>query len=229
MACVAGTNIVTDGLVLHLDAANSKSYPGSGTTWSDLSGNGNDGTTINSPTYSSTNAGLFNFSTNEYGYVHEDTTIKPTDFITVNFVCRSAVSSISNCRPLGDWHQTGLYDRWIMYINGTTVQWLVNGTAPTGWTIVPNIWVILTGTYDGTTLKLYVNGNLFSETGKTGAMDGGDGNRPIRFGGQGFYAGTNSAGSIFDGDIASFSVYNRALTAAEIKQNFEAIRGRYGI
>jgi len=62
-----GPNIVTDGLVLHLDAANAKSYPGTGTTWSDLSGNGNGGTLINGPTFDSGNNGSIVFDgVNDY-------------------------------------------------------------------------------------------------------------------------------------------------------------------
>ena len=53
MGRFAGPNVVTDGLVLALDAGNAKSYPGSGTSWSDLSGQGNNGTLTNGPTYSS--------------------------------------------------------------------------------------------------------------------------------------------------------------------------------
>ena len=52
-------SVVTSGLVLALDAGNTKSYPGSGATWTDLSGNGNTGTLQNSPTYSSANSGYF--------------------------------------------------------------------------------------------------------------------------------------------------------------------------
>ncbi len=57
MSVISGPNIVTNGLVLHLDAANTKSYSGSGTTWTDLSGNGNNGTLTNGPTFDSANYG----------------------------------------------------------------------------------------------------------------------------------------------------------------------------
>ena len=57
MASAAGPNIITDGLVLHLDAANTNSYPGSGTTWTDISGEGHNGTLDNGPTFSSGNMG----------------------------------------------------------------------------------------------------------------------------------------------------------------------------
>jgi hypothetical protein len=62
-----GPRVVTDGLVLALDAADTNSYPGSGTTWNDLSGNGNTGTLTNGPTYSSDNGGSIVFDgTNDY-------------------------------------------------------------------------------------------------------------------------------------------------------------------
>ena len=60
-------SLVMNGLVLCLDAGNSKSYPGTGTTWTDLSGNGNNGTLTNGPTYSSANGGSLVFDgTNDY-------------------------------------------------------------------------------------------------------------------------------------------------------------------
>jgi hypothetical protein len=61
MGFYRGPQIVRDGLVLYLDAANTKSYHGSGTTWSDLCGNGNDGTLINEPTFDSGNLGSIQF------------------------------------------------------------------------------------------------------------------------------------------------------------------------
>ena len=61
MGVFAGPEVVEDGLVLALDAGNTKSYPGSGTTWTDLSGNGNNGTLTNGPTYSSSNGGSIVF------------------------------------------------------------------------------------------------------------------------------------------------------------------------
>ncbi len=61
MAHFHSPRIITDGLVLALDAANQKSYPGSGTTWSDLSGNGNNGTLTNGPTFDSGNNGSIIF------------------------------------------------------------------------------------------------------------------------------------------------------------------------
>jgi hypothetical protein len=67
MALSHSPSIVTDGLVLCLDAGNPKSYPGSGTTWTDLSGNGNNGTLVNGVGYSGDNLGSLSFDgVNDY-------------------------------------------------------------------------------------------------------------------------------------------------------------------
>ena len=66
MAIKHSPRIVTDGLVAHYDAANTKSYPGSGTAWKDLSGKANNGTIYHSPSFSNDNAGKFNFDTSDY-------------------------------------------------------------------------------------------------------------------------------------------------------------------
>ena len=67
MASFSGPNLEVEGLVLCLDAANTNSYPGSGTTWTDTSGKGNDGTLTNGPTFSSDYGGKFNFdNSNDY-------------------------------------------------------------------------------------------------------------------------------------------------------------------
>ncbi len=72
MSVYGGPDIVTNGLVLHLDAANSKSYLGSGTTWNDLSGNGNNATLTNGPSFSNSNRGSIVFDgTNDYAELNK--------------------------------------------------------------------------------------------------------------------------------------------------------------
>jgi len=83
MAVGYNPRIVTDGLVLALDAGNTKSYPGSGTTWTDLSGNGNTGTLTNGPTFDSANGGSIVFDgTNDYVQVTGSITVTSATFIT---------------------------------------------------------------------------------------------------------------------------------------------------
>lgn len=236
MACFSGTNIINNGLVLHLDSANTLSYPGTGTTWKDLSGNNNNGTLANGITHSLNNNGLMSFDgVDDYGYINESNSTKPISEITVCAFIYPTLSSYNNVRLLGDWHQLASYDRWIFYATGNNISWYMRTTSTSeggtpGWTIVPNQWVSLVGRYNGSTQDFFVNGNFFSRRlSVTGNMRPGDGNRPIRFGLQGFYSGTSAAGSAFSGNISTIKIYNRALSDLEIKQNFEATRSRYGI
>jgi hypothetical protein len=75
MGTQGGPGIVTDGLVLSLDAANKKSYPGSGTAWTDLSGAGKSGTLTNGPVFSSDNVGIIDFDgSNDYIQLQSDGT-----------------------------------------------------------------------------------------------------------------------------------------------------------
>jgi hypothetical protein len=231
-----GASIVKNGLVLHLDAANPKSYVGSGTSWTDISGNGNNGTLVNGVGYSVDNKGSLIFDgVDDYGYVDESNTNKPLDAITVCSFVYPVLPSYNNVRLIGDWHQTTSHDRWILFANGSSITWYMRtsatGEAGTpGWGIVPNRWVSLVGRYDGSNQDFFINGDFFSRRPNvTGLMRSGDGNRPIRFGQQGAYFGTSPAGNSFNGNISNIQLYNRALTAAEIKQNFEATRSRYGI
>lgn len=235
MALAHNTRIVRSGLSLCLDAANRKSYPGSGAIWTDLSGNSNNGVLVNSPTFNNTNGGIIVFDgTDDYGYVVETSSIKPLNQLSVSMFCFSKKTSYTSCRILGDWHQNGLYDRWIFVAAGSSISWYMTTTTvgeggTTGWPIIANQWVHLTGVYTGSSQDLYVNGVLFAQRANAGVLRGSDGNRPIRFGRQGDYAGTTSTGDFFDGNISSILFYNRALTAAEVSQNFEALRDRYGI
>ena len=83
MAFNYSPKIVTNGLVLALDAANKKSYPGSGTTWSDLSGNGYTATLLNGTAFSSINFGTFVFDgTNDNASIPYNTNLDPTSGIT---------------------------------------------------------------------------------------------------------------------------------------------------
>lgn len=225
-------SIVTSGIVLCLDAANQKSYPGSGTTWTDLSGKSNNGTLINGPVFE--NNTLSFDGSNDYGTINESSSLKPTTAITVSAWIYPKASSYDNCRIIGDWHQTVSYDRWIFYANGTTITWYLGTTSTveggtTGITIVPNKWINLTGRFTGTSQDFFVDGKLYSQRSVTGTLRSGDGNRAIRFGQQGAYTGTTAAGGAFNGLISNIFLYDKSLNDAEIQQNFNALRGRYGL
>tara|TARA_B110000483_G_scaffold108044_1_gene131709 strand:+ start:1723 stop:2367 length:645 start_codon:yes stop_codon:yes gene_type:complete len=206
--------IVTDGLVLALDAANSRSYSGTGTTWSDLSGNGNTGTLTNGPTYNSANGGSIVFDgLNDYADC-DDIGISSSKVTFAAWIKFSGSSSYvhiidanSNTCHLSI---AGQNNRPYFY-NGATYH--TNSAA-----ITNNVWYYLTGVQSDTN-DIYINGGLSSSISS---------NRNISV--SSINVGRWYSNSrYFNGDIASAQIYNRALTAAEVAQNFNATRGRYGI
>jgi hypothetical protein len=222
-----GADTVRNGLVLHLDAANPKSYPGSGTTWHDLSGVDNNGTLANSVGYSTNNKGYMTFDgVDDYCDVGTSSTLKPSYITVSTWINFSAISS--NNRVLSDWHQNGNNgDRWIFYTaTSTQVQWYIHttvgGDVGLPFTVNLNQWYNLTGTFNGSTTALYVNGELFLSTSKSGILVSGS-SQSVRIGRQ-----AESGGS-HNGSISHVKIYNRALPAVEVRQNFNAFRGRYGI
>lgn len=238
---------VADGLVLALDAGNTKSYSGSGTTWSDLSGNGRNATLYNNVSYSSEKNGCldFNRTDDSYATIPHDATISSEVFGTsTNFTLSAwfVIDAYANYSCFiqkatgGAWSNTtaGLWS-WIMtngsqprlrFVFGSNV-----GSNPAGsytfvdYNATAGVWYNMVGTADGTNIRLYINGNLvgtqpISNVTTTRSENTADitiGRRSIN---------TNPE---CDGRISNISVYNRGLTASEVQQNFNALRGRFGI
>jgi hypothetical protein len=220
-----GPNIITNGLVLSLDAANTKSYPGSGTTWRDLSGNNNSGSLVNGPTFNSANGGSIVFDGND-DYISISQNINPPN-ITLEFFYKALISTpyeylISNARDCCG-PQNG-YELHI--VNGVprfsiwnSTQLGLNGTT----TLINQIYHI-TATYDGLQLKIYQDSVLTSMINSTLGI-GSSPSFNLAIGGMGF----NPAVYNLTGNIYVGRVYNRALTAAEISQNFNATKTRFGL
>ena len=222
MGFYRGPHIVTDGLVLHLDAANTKSYPGSGTTWSDVSGNDNNGTLTNSPTFSSSNSGTFNFDeSNDYVKI-DNTSILPTAAYTKIAAFRPE-SSTSNIISGGSTGDSGQHAFW-MGGTSTTLQSGHNGN----WSTVAyspgdmlNQWWIGAVTFNTVTgWVLYLNGQQVDTDASTATFIGGN---TVRIGAY------NDAANLFDGDISTVMIYNRALTPQEVLQNYNATKSRFGL
>jgi|APGre2960657404_1045060.scaffolds.fasta_scaffold57491_1 hypothetical protein len=228
MAFNYSPKIVTDGLILYLDAANPRSYTSGSTSWVDLSRGGNNGTLVNGPTFSSAHGGSIVFDgTNDYVDLGGSLNLKPTTSITVSTWIRFN-AMVANVRALSDWHQNGATDRWIFYItDSNTIQWylLTNSFA----SAVPfspvllNTWYNFTGVYDGISQIFYVNGVFHNSTSKTGTMNTSNTSQPVRLGGQ------VSAGGYHNGNISTTLIYNRALTATEVLQNYNATKTRFGL
>jgi hypothetical protein len=232
MAIAYNTSIIKDGLVLCLDAANPKSYPGTGTTWFDLSGASNNGTLTNGPTYNTSNNGYMVFDgTNDHVLVNSN----------------ASIPYGSSARTISIWFYTNTttwaadYNSLFFYGAGSSSNafgidfstypsmevftWGGVGRDLTFSTTYSQVgWKNITVTYNGsTTILIYENGVFTQTLTLTSACDTTS---------SGVYIGAlnpSVLSSYYDGNISQASIYNRALTATEIKQNFEAVRGRYGI
>jgi hypothetical protein len=222
MALVHSPSIVTNGLVLYLDAANPKSYPGTGTGWSDLSGLGNNGTLINGVTYSNANLGTFTFD----GVDDYMTTPLSTAFqdFTVCVWFRQSGGAIAFQRLVDKSYINGF---WIGRSSTNANTW-GGGIKETGSpfgrfiTLTDGQWHYLAYRRQGTTHTIFGDGitNTTSGTVTGTALD----TTQMQIG----LAVADSA-TVFNGNIPVVKVYNRALQDSEILQNFNALRGRFGI
>jgi len=229
MGIAYSPKIVTDGLVLCLDAANVKSYPGTGTTWFDLSGNGNNGTLINGPVYSSADGGSIDFDgTNDYVLGGSNLPISGNPAFTISYWAIWDGATFSTNFPSGVGNNaTGVTNR------GLSTTWSSGRIALDFWSVryraatTLNVqqwyyvsFVKVPGPISSTTL--YVNGLSVS-----GAVEGTNSTPDIIS--SPYVVGRLDATRWFNGRVSDAKIYNRALSADEVKTNFNALRGRYGI
>jgi len=227
MAVGYNPRIVTDGLVLALDAGNTKSYPGTGTTWTDLSGNGNNGT-INGATYDSASGGSLTFDGSN-DYVNFASNILTSAATEIS--CFLWVYPVSDGNILSILEQSSiniLYHHSAIEI-GSSGQlrmslWHGSLTNRVTSTLSFNTWNNIGFTYSGTTLTGYVNGSSVGTTTLTWSKPA-----DIYFGIMATDSTNMGTIAYGDGNVSAFYTYNRALTASEVKQNYNALRGRYGI
>jgi hypothetical protein len=224
MATVYNPKAVIDGLVLALDAGNRKSYPGSGTTWTDLSGRGNTGTLVNGVGYLGNNLGSLVFDgTNDV--VNSTTSIidrADGQEITVScWIKPSRTSGQYSVFCTNRSNDNSIYN-WIFYQHITDGAIAFHGDAQNKSSYVPttNVWINVTNTVTASGVStLYVNGvSTYTVTGYTY----GNGT-PSRLG-----IGADPGGQEpFQGNISQVSIYNRALTASEVQRNFNALKSRF--
>ena len=211
-------NIVTDGMIMNLDAGQTASYPGSGTTWTDLTSNGNNGTLtgFSGSFYDSANQGSLIFDGNNDFAACGSVNFFGSGKVTANAWVKLSSSKVQHIIDSSGttWHLAVLDNNRPYFWNGTTYH----ENAPA---LSLNQWYMLTGV-QGTTLDIYTNGvlqqsiatNVNVATGNNIAVGSFQGSPATRF---------------WNGNIATATLYNRALTAAEVLQNFNALRGRYGL
>ena len=215
--------IVTSGLNLYLDAGNSKSYPGSGTAWNDLSGNGRNGTLTNGPTYSATDGGSIVFDgTNDF--------VQCTGSLTV-----TAATFVTWIRRNGN---QGQYDG-ILFSRGTSITgmdfhlsnqlgYTWNNTISTynwqsGLTVPDLTWCMVAVSVTSTSATAYLcqSGGITSATNTVSHTSSVIDDIKIAF--------DDATTRYFTGNIAIAQLYNIALSADQVSQNFGAHRGRFGI
>lgn len=239
MSANVAPNVVRNGLVLDLDAANQKSYPGTGTGWSDLTPNGNNGTLTNGPTFNSANGGSIVFDgTNDYTNVVPITGLSSQ--ISINLWYNKTISPTQSTIICGinsnlgreynihlPWSDSIVY--WDCGSNGGTDAGNFDRTSKSvtlaeyqGW----HNWVFWKNSTSGL-MKIYRDGQEWhSASGLTKPMV----NTIAINIGRLISGDAYPSGLYYDNcKIANLQIYNRALSAAEILQNYNAQKSRFGL
>ena len=239
--------IVTSGLVLALNAADPNSYPGSGTTWRDISGNNNTGTLTNGPTFDSANGGSIVFDGSndfvQFGSISrlqftntQPYTISswiywtPVGSNITNIVCYGRVVGASP--NVGDQGYYLALDSGVLrsnsflfdYYDGSnsiSIQGNIN-------TISTNSWINIVGINNGSNntsgMSVYINSVLSSYTSRINLSP-----TSINYTNCNVNIAARDSKATMNGRVAQTLIYNRTLTAQEISQNYNATRTRFGL
>ena len=234
-------SIVTSNLILCLDAANPKSYSGSGNTWFDITGRANHGTLVNGPSYSSNSGGFISCDgTNDYIEILDNSIF---DFGTNNFTVehwfrKNATSSNSNYWGVNKWN-TGASagtNEWFFSLGnsssgtGESIQFGIESGSTSYEMMIPNtptlyLWNQVVGIRAGAGLSVYMNGALIGTSSPVGITTTTSVNnisgRNIRIANSALNNYYNKA------DSSIVRIYNKALTPDEVKQNYDANKTRY--
>jgi hypothetical protein len=227
MAASSGPDVIDAGLVLALDAADRNSYPGSGTTWTDLSGNGNNFTMVGTLSYSN---GIFTSTASTANYFIKNPFSHPTTSVTIEMWCLAnsgssadafwsyAISDVDNNHQL-------LFDPSNLALYGPS------NAVSSGISVADGNWrqLVRTSNRSNGAEVLYINGvSQFTTTINSGTNFTSGGSLVLGQE-QDSVGGTFDAAQALEGKYAVFRMYNRVLTASEVSQNFNATRSRFGI
>jgi hypothetical protein len=224
MSLTHSPSIITDQLDLCLDASDPKSYPRSGTAWTDRSGKGRNGLLTNGPVFNAEKGGCIEFDgDNDYVAISTYTfgngnwtvsmLISADDFDDYNLMSNTSGGPVTNA--------FGAYNDKIFYRNYDGAWQSHSGNT----TLVAGTWYMLTWVnYEGAsasdgTMKMYVNGLADSSTFNSYTTNGGPCNAIAR----------RWSSDEYNGKIASVHIYTKSLSDKEIAKNFNAVRGRFGI
>ena len=212
-----GPNIVTNGLVLSLDAANPKSYISGSTTWNDISRGGNNGTLINGPTFNSSNYGSIVFDgSNDY--------INCGNIMPLSAYTKCVFFNISNLGSPNNLISGASNGTHYFYPGGGSflrAGHFQGAEVVSNTSIVANQWyhgVITFNTSSGFTM--YQNGIVVGTNPSTSTFTGGN---VVYIGAYG------AAQNLLTGRISVAQIYNRVLTPQEVLQNFNSQKSRFGL
>lgn len=223
-------NLIKPGLALYLDAGEPTSYPGTGTAWSDLSGNNNNGVLTNGPTYNSSNGGSIVFDgTNDYVDCGNSGSIGITGDLTIcAWVYVNAFTGYNGIagKTGGSGNIAAPYDYYMnittgiiqLYRGDGTSSAVINSTSA----VTLSTWNFIAVTCSGLNVVHYLNGN----TNGSGTLIG----VPFANSSNNLRIGSRADGvTLMNGRIANVTIYNRALSQSEIIRNFGFFRSRYFI
>lgn len=232
--------IVTDGLIVHLDAAQLLSYASGSSTWFDLSGNNNSSSLVNTPSFSSDNGGAISFDgTNDhatrlinlssYDQITVEVWIKPNN-ANDRMIFEHSANWNSNTGGFGLYinsdggvvntgmchtnHQSGAGGKNYAFTCGTNYSCHVN---------------IFSKINDSTGRLTYVNGNLLSFSGPYSTSTATTFNANAFQNHIMYLASRGGASSFYNGNIPIFRIYSRKLSASEVLQNYNATKTRFGL
>ena len=231
-----GSGLITDNLLLHLDASNYSSG-----TWNDESGQGNNGTLVNGASYSSDNSGVINFDGSN-DYISFASLSLPNRPFTVSAWCRyddligwqmvAGQDQNQDSNGLGAFYfgktnnthnesDGRTANSFGTTIYGGTGASQINVNTPNA--ISANTWYNFVAVYSGSDIKLYMNNSLETTVSNSSSIATRTGT--FRIGGAYF---NNNFIDYFDGKIGVFSIYTSALSASDVTQNWNTFKSRYG-
>lgn len=228
MSASGGPDLVTNGLVLCLDAADKQSYIGSGATWRDLTPNNNTCALQNSPTFVNEFQGTINFASppNQYGIVSHNSSILPSSAMTWQIAIKyNSFPTYSCIFNKADYNNSTGYIALYSTNNNLRLEAsdvpystrFVDTAGNWSTSLSTGIFYVFHLTYDGSNFRMYYNGVLRHTT--AWAFGLGNNNEPLWLGR--FWA------AFLNANIAHFSIFNRVLTANEIYQNNNILKRRF--
>tara|TARA_B100000424_G_scaffold271212_1_gene273010 strand:- start:2640 stop:3335 length:696 start_codon:yes stop_codon:yes gene_type:complete len=230
MALTHSPLIVTDNLVFCVDAANTKSYSGSGTIWKDISGEGDDGTLINGPTFSNDNGGSIDFDgSNDKVDVNGDSSsfvLGSDNFSAETWVWFDSVSVggiiSKHASAIPHWfeYRIGATGKILTQVSLNGISWGISYQSTTS--VTTNRWYNIMLVRDGSSFKTYINGIDGGGSGSSSSSISNNTSYPFRMG----LRGGDDQG--LNGRIAVVKIYKgKALSSTEVKQNYNTLKGRF--